>query len=637
MLDAFWDKSPLRSVINGLLYEPSKLCEKDKALHALFIGLHLVVGLLALAALPVVILIAGASETASLSGLTLLPLWMLAPLLSVVYLSKTGKLANAFLLTSITTAAFVCWIASMTGGLQSPHLIWLAVIPLEVALSGNQKIVKQSLLICLSSVGLLWLLSSLDVIHFAPLSRAGLSLVGASSILAAILYAGMLAIRIEMLHRSRLCDLQAEEMRYRSIADTISDMITRHDRSGDVTFASPTAEQLINAKPEALLGNGLFQKIHIPDRPAFLQALSDCMNSKSLNALPITVELRIMAEGQEDLSVQSEADRNEELRWCEMKCAPERNEQGIIIGAICATRDISKRKQQALALDDARKEAEMANDSKTRFLANVTHELRTPLNTIIGFSEILCHPDLIHNNEAKTVEYAELIHNGGNHLLQLVNALLDMSRIESGNFEVAPQHFDIKDLSESCCKMMQADAETRGITLYSKNDEDIRDVCLDPRACRQILLNLITNALKFSDRGDKVMVSVKWARNRKGAKLDNKIEMVVTDSGIGIDKADIPRLGKPFVQAENSLQRRFEGAGIGLSIVKGLSDLQHGSMIIDSVLGKGTTVTITLPVDMKAIENPSSENQQDNAVVALEHSKEKSVEEATRDKANKVA
>ena len=636
MLDAIWDKSPLRSVIDGLLYEPSKLCEQDRARHALFIGVHLAVGLLALATLPIVILTASGAMESAFSSLTLLPLWMLAPLVSVLYLSKTGKLGNAFLLTASMTAAFIVWIASMTGGLHSPHLIWLGVIPLEVALSGNKTIIKKALAICMLALGLIGIGEVTNFLAPEPLTNGGLSLVGALSVVVAVLYAGMLAIRIEFMHRGRLCTLKAEEMRYRSIADTVSDMITRHDRSGDVTFVSPTAEILINVKPEQLMGNGLFQRVHIPDRPAFLQALSDCMNKSDDDKTPITVEVRIVAqpEGSEDSL--DEAKGREQLRWCEMKCAPERDDSGFIIGAIAASRDISKRKKQQQALEEARSEAELANASKTRFLANVTHELRTPLNTIIGFSEILCHPDLVHDNEAKSIEYAELIHKGGNHLLQLVNALLDMSRIESGNFEVVSQEFDIVDLTESCCKMMQGDAENRGIALYGKNEEDIHEVCLDPRACRQILLNLITNALKFSDRGDKVMVSVRHARNRHGRKLDHMIDLVVADSGIGIDKQDIPKLGKPFVQAENSLQRRFEGAGIGLSIVQGLSTLQNGHMTIDSELGKGTTVTVTLPLDMTK-DAPEGDDPSEDLIVPIEPrlTKEDAAPQANR--AHKVA
>ena len=141
---------------------------------------------------------------------------------------------------------------------------------------------------------------------------------------------------------------------------------------------------------------------------------------------------------------------------------------------------------------------------------------------------------------------------GGNHLLQLVNALLDMSRIESGNFEINPQSFDLCDLAQSCCKMMQTEADRRNIALYSHCEKDVFDIYADPRACRQILLNLISNALKFSDEGDKVSVSVGWSRDDEGQISRDKILLAVRDTGIGIDKKDIPKLGMPFVQAESS-------------------------------------------------------------------------------------
>ena len=269
MLDAIWDKSPLRSVIDGLLYEPSKLCDQDRARHALFIGVHLAVGLLALATLPIVILMASDAMGAAASNLSLLPLWMLTPLISVLYLSKTGKLGNAFLLTASMTAAFIIWIASMTGGLQSPHLIWLGVIPLEVALSGNKRIIKRALVICLLALGLIGCIDMTGFLKPAPLTNGGLSLVGALSVMVAILYAGMLAIRIEFLHRGRLCLLQAEEMRYRSIADTVSDMITRHDRSGDVTFASPTAQSPHQCQTRASHGQRAFSESAYSGSPCF--------------------------------------------------------------------------------------------------------------------------------------------------------------------------------------------------------------------------------------------------------------------------------------------------------------------------------------------------------------------------------
>ena len=638
MQEAYQAKSSLVSAFDGLLHMSCKRSLKDQARHRLFMVVHLTAGLLALASLPLVLLLTGVGlaaghgfEQSTLGPeLSFLPFWMLAPLVSVAYLSRTGNLSNAFLLTAIMTAAFLVWIASLTGGMHSPHLIWLGIIPLEVALAGNSRIIKQALVICLLAIAMVSLADWAGWIQSGAATSSYSALIATMSVCAAILYAGILAVRVERLHRGRMSELEAKELYYRSIANSVSDMITRHDLSGDVTFASPSAKALFALDPEQVLGNQLFRLVHIPDRPTYLRALSACMHESAQGCEPVSVELRVFAGGPEE-DCQAEAGQTGSLCWVEMKCAPEIDEQGVVTGAIAVTRDISKRKAQQLALETARQEAECANQSKIRFLANVTHELRTPLNTIIGFSEILCHPELTDGNEEKAREYAELIHNGGHHLLQLVNDLLDMSRIESGNFEVCPQHIDLGDLMESCCKMMQAEADQRGIDLVCQPKDVGIDQNIDPRACRQILLNLISNALKFSDRNDQVTVSLDWAQDSKGIRIPDRVALIVRDTGIGIDQKDIPNLGRPFVQAESSLQRRFEGAGIGLSIVRGLAELQYGSMQIDSELGKGTNVVIQLPIDMTRVGNglatkePNSPATLESATGALnEHPKTRS-------------
>ena len=636
MQDTARVNTPIRSVINGLLHASAKQSDREIGRHTIFVAVHLAIGVVAIAALPLIVLLARAENSAVSITSSLLALWMLAPLLSVAYLSKTGNLGTAFLLSASLAAGFIAWIATMTGGLHSPHLVWLAIIPLEVAIAGSVKLIKRALGICFAVLGGLGIAHAVGYPDMLALEEHGASLVGSLSIIAAICYTGALAVRIEWLHNSRLDEVASEEMRYRSLADTVSDMITRHDRSGDVTFASPAARLLFDAPSETLYRNGLFHHIHIPDRPAYLHALSACMNDTSEEGKPVTVELRVMSKRPGIGSDNAALTEAGTLRWVEMKCAPERDESGSVTGAIVATRDISKRKQQQFDLEDAREEAERANESKTRFLANVTHELRTPLNTIIGFSEILRHPDLIGQSEERNLEYAELINKGGNHLLQLVNDLLDMSRIESGNFEVSPQHFDMSDLTQSCCQMMQADADQRKITLFSQCDKTLEDMNADPRACRQILLNVISNALKFSDEGDQVSVALGWAKDHKGRKCNDRIAVTVTDTGIGIGEKDIPKLGQPFVQAESGLQRRYEGAGIGLSIVQGLTQLQHGSMKIESKLGKGTKVTICLPIDITTAERVEQTPEED-AVVKLGQTETMPDNQTGKVASNKVA
>ena len=597
---------PLLSVLDGLLHPSCKSSMERRKRHGMFFALHLTVGLLALAALPFYLLAAGDVG----ASMALLPIWMLAPLASVAYLSLTGNLANAFVLTATLTAAFITWVASMTGGLLSPHLVWLGVIPLEIALSGNRRLIMRAVGLCAIAVTGLAMIQLAGLETLLSLPGESLQLVGAASILMAILYGGLLAIRIEMLHRGRMKHVLNDELRYRTIADTVSDMITRHDAKGDVTFVSAASRLLLHEEPSHLMGNGLFQRIHIPDRPAYLHALSSSMQPDRDESCPVTIEIQIR--DVVDKSDGSEAPKRDfaGLRWVEMKFAPERNSAGEVVGAIVASRDIAQRKKNQLDMEKARNEAQAANAAKTRFLANVTHELRTPLNTIIGFSEILLHPELSQSDPERNREYAELIHNGGHHLLQLVNALLDMSRLESGNFEVRAEHFDLGDLTESCCKMMKTDADRKRVVINNQLGHKLPDVNIDPRACRQILLNLLSNAIKFSDEGGKIAVGLEWARDDKGLRDKTRLALHVKDDGIGIAQKDIEKLGTPFVQADSALDRRFEGTGIGLSIVKGLAQLQHGSMKIESQIDVGTKVTVVLPVDMSAVE-------EDGAVIEM--------------------
>ncbi|SNZ07097.1 PAS domain-containing sensor histidine kinase [Cohaesibacter gelatinilyticus] len=601
--------APFRSVVDGLVHPAMREQGEIADNHRIFMTVHLLIGGLALAALPVFLLLAPATHIVE----AVAPVWFLAPFLPVALLSRQGNLSHALIFSALLAASFVCWMAILTGGLKSYHLIWLIVIPMESALAGYR-----------SSQGKTFAIAALAFLSVAVTSMSGqishwqasdsfASTLTYLSGMAALLYAATLILRIDALQRGRLRSARQGEMRYRKIADTVTDMITRHNSNGDVTFASCGALALLRLGSDKLEGNGLFQRIHIPDRPAYLQAISEVLYKSDDDHEPVTVELRMMR-SMSDISDSQEMLSDKALIWTEMKCAPERDASGEIVGVVAATRDISVRKERQEELIEARNEAEAANLSKTRFLANVTHELRTPLNTIIGFSELLLNPLVVQDQQERQHEYAELINKGGNHLLSLVNALLDMSRIESGNFEVHPHQFDMKELVEDCCKMMQTDAEKKSVALYANIDDKVPDVNMDPRACRQILLNLMSNAIKFSDEQGQVAVSIGWDRDEDSNILSDHIRLIVNDKGIGIDADDIPRLATPFVQADSSHQRRYEGAGIGLSIVKGLAELQGGSLTIESELGAGTSMIIRLPIDMEK-QLPAKEVEE--SVVAL--------------------
>jgi two-component system, cell cycle sensor histidine kinase DivJ len=256
---------------------------------------------------------------------------------------------------------------------------------------------------------------------------------------------------------------------------------------------------------------------------------------------------------------------------------------------VAVMRDITQRKQQEQAIEAARAEAERANAAKSRFLATMSHELRTPLNAIIGFSEMLSKESALMIDAQRRHEYAQLINDSGHHLLSVVNGILDMSKIETGNFEITPEPFAPRPVIEDCCGLLTFKARECAIALSTVLPDNLPDIVADKRSLNQIMLNLVSNAIKFTDRGGRVTVS---ARDEGSA-----IAITVADTGVGIDTDDLPRIGDPFFQARSSYDRRHDGTGLGLSIVKGLLALHGGDIAIESRIGEGTRVTIRLPVD----------------------------------------
>jgi cell cycle sensor histidine kinase DivJ len=277
--------------------------------------------------------------------------------------------------------------------------------------------------------------------------------------------------------------------------------------------------------------------------------------------------------------------------WVEMRCRPlEPASQAAAAEAevVAVMRDVTDRKLQEQALDLARTAAELADAAKTRFLATMSHELRTPLNAIIGFSEMIVQEDALMLDAARRKEYAQLINDSGQHLLSVVNGILDMSKMESGNFEISPEPFAPRAALINCCDLLALKARENAIDLVTRAPEDLPVMTGDPRAFRQVVLNLVSNAIKFTERGGKVTVSA--------AVEGSRLVLRVTDTGVGIEADDLKRLGDPFFQAGKTYQRRHEGTGLGLSIVKSLVALHGGELTVQSKIDEGTTVTVALPL-----------------------------------------
>ncbi len=240
------------------------------------------------------------------------------------------------------------------------------------------------------------------------------------------------------------------------------------------------------------------------------------------------------------------------------------------------------------ALDRARQQAEEASLSKTRFLANMSHELRTPLNAIIGFAEVIQKQLMGPLGNARYAEYVDDILSSGQHLLSLINNILDMSKIESGSWRIQPEMTDPVEIMEASLRTFRERAEGRGIFMAMAVDARLFEGFVDRQALRQILLNLISNAVKFTPSGGRIEVGAEPFG-------DGAFAIWVSDSGIGIAPENIPVVLAPFGQVENDLTRQYEGTGLGLPLVKSLVEMHGGRFEIHSTLGEGTTIRAEFP------------------------------------------
>jgi cell cycle sensor histidine kinase DivJ len=350
---------------------------------------------------------------------------------------------------------------------------------------------------------------------------------------------------------------------------------------------SPAVEAMLGTPVSRLLGHGLFDRVHVADRPAYLTALSEAARGGEAGSVEFRVR-RDAPRGSEWVQNQSV-----DFIWVEMRCRPleQASEARTSSEAevVAVMRDVTDRKIQEHALDLARTAAEQADASKTRFLATMSHELRTPLNAIIGFSEMIVQEDALMLDAVRRKEYAQLINDSGQHLLSVVNGILDMSKMESGNFEISPEPFAPRAALINCCNLLTIKACENSIDLVIRAPVDLPVMTGDPRAFRQIVLNLVSNAIKFTERGGKVTVSA--------AVEGSRLLLRVSDTGVGIAADDLKRVGDPFFQAGKTYRRRHEGTGLGLSIVKSLVGLHGGELTVQSRIDEGTIVTIGLPLE----------------------------------------
>jgi two-component system, cell cycle sensor histidine kinase DivJ len=565
--------TPVWNYVDALVHPSAQRDALMAARHRAFIGPRLLGSFAALATFPLYVALRGAPSVLELGVFG----WLLAPILIAYFLSRTGRYESAYAASSLALTGLVAAVAWCTGGISSFAAIWLVVVPLEAGLSASRRVVALAAALVVGTAGMLL---RLDLLGLQPPSAVAdqHGALSALAIISAALYATGLAFGAERLSRTSDDLLNAEEERYRLLARNMTDVITRHGRNGAVLFVSPAAEQVFGVRGKELMGHGLFDRVHVTDRPAYLTALADA----AALVEDRSVEFRVRRDGK--------ATQGSYFAWVEMRCRLlEPNGEREVVAVL---RDVTERKIQERALEIARKESERINNAKSRFLATMSHELHTPLNAIIGFSELLGNPSLELDAACRS-EYVKLINDSGRHLLSVVNGILDMSKMESGNFEITPEPFAPAPVIRSCCDILALKAQEAGVELNTRMAADLPEIVADRRAVNQILINLISNAVKFTRRGGRVSVC---------ALCDGSTLVVaIEDTGVGIGEADLPHLGEAFFQARASYDRRHDGTGLGLSIVKGLVRLHGGEMDIRSRVGEGTTVTVRLPLDCEGV------------------------------------
>jgi two-component system, sensor histidine kinase len=393
----------------------------------------------------------------------------------------------------------------------------------------------------------------------------------AANFLTGLPVAAILAGRDRMVAR-----LEAGKRETDLLADNISDAILRYDLSGTCTYASPSVAEVMGVPPATYLGRHAAARLHPDAQDRTMQAMERLLGGTSERE---RVTYRRYNDAPDGSPVFLEAD-----------CALVRDpESGAPEAVVVAARDVTERVELELLLTRARRHAENAARAKSEFLANMSHEIRTPMNGVLGFAELMLQGELEHEQR----RFAELIVQSGRSMMMLLNDVLDLSKIESGQFAIDRAPVDLHASLAECAALHRPAAERKGLALTLACDSGESDSPLwlltDGLRLRQIMLNLIGNAVKFTEEGA-ITVSCRVTRH--------EVRVTVADSGIGISPLQLETIFLPFTQGEASTARRYGGTGLGLSISRQLAALLGGRIEVESTPGEGSRFALVLPATL---------------------------------------
>ncbi|HSJ88002.1 MAG TPA: PAS domain S-box protein [Anaerolineales bacterium] len=392
--------------------------------------------------------------------------------------------------------------------------------------------------------------------------------------------------------------LRNSEQRFRALIENGLDYISLLNAEGKLLWESPARTRMLGYEFNEFLEKGIFDLIHPDDLDGIQREFTGLLRQPQSQRCGI-FRLR---------------HANGTWRWVEA-VATNLLHNPSVAAIVLNYHDITERKQQEQELKSLNSELEErvaertaefhrlnaelehANRAKDEFLANMSHELRTPLNSILGLSESLLEQRRGQLNDYQQ-KSLQIVESSGRHLLELINDVLDLSKIEAGKFDFYPQMTSIDDVCRASLTFIKAQAAKRSISVSYVNYSTTAKFMADSRRLKQILVNLLTNAVKFTPERGQVALQVKTDLDRE------LIQFSVLDTGVGIDRANLGKLFQPFVQVDSSLNRQYEGTGLGLALVRKLTDLHGGSVSVESEVGKGSCFTVNLPCRLEEIKKP---------------------------------